>query len=57
MNNANTHIINNKIDRNFIKYLIVLSLLVQILYSFLDGLLRKFNKSYNIEVAFNYLTK
>jgi|TARA_B100001093_G_scaffold515444_1_gene591775 hypothetical protein len=46
----------NKIDHNFIKYLIIVPILGQMLHFYLDGLLWRFSKSHNREVTLKYLT-
>ena len=45
----------NKIDHDFIKYLIVVPILGQLVHFYLDGLLWRFSKSHNREVTLKYL--
>ena len=44
----------NKIDHDFIKYLIVVPILGQLIHFYLDGLLWRFSKA-TIEVTLKYL--
>ena len=45
----------NKIDHDFIKYLIVVPILGQLVHFYFDGLLWRFSKSHNREVTLKFL--